>query len=486
MKTIRTKKLLATLIGGLMLPSLPAYALEKPNVVIMMVDNLGFGELSSYGSVRGVETPNLDKLASEGIRLTNFNVEPQCTPTRSAFMTSRRPLRTATQEVVWGMDYGLAQWEVTMANQFKSIGYNTGMYGKWHLGDIEGRTPIDQGFDEFFGVLNTSDESLYSSQLHWAEEDGVYPKIQDTINGKVIDVKNYDLQTRRTIDSEITERAITYINEQLDEGSPFFTFISFTQPHLPTLPHPDFEGKTGKGNYADVLMEIDHRAGQIVDAIDKAGERNNTLIIFMSDNGPEWHYPHHGISAPYRGGYFTALEGSIRVPFIASMPGTIKEGNVSDEIVHVVDVMPSVADLVGYKMPTDRNIDGITQLEFLKGNMEESNRDGFYISNNSIIQAYKYNNWKVHYYVQDTMPEGPQKRNIPAMFDLSSDPQEIYDMRADSVRILPEVVRRTVAVRQSLAACDTVPFPAPIGYKPECTNVKFDSSAPDGYRAARK
>ncbi|MCK6264447.1 sulfatase-like hydrolase/transferase [Vibrio sp. ZSDE26] len=484
---MQKKTILATALAGAMLPSISVASQDQPNVVVMMVDNLGFGELQSYGSTRGVATPNLDQLAEEGIRLTNFNVEPQCTPTRSAFMTGRRPLRTATTEVVWGMEYGMVNWEVTMANKFKEQGYNTAMYGKWHLGDTEGRTPLDQGFDDFFGVLNTSDESVYSSQLHFDKEDGNIPQIQDTIDGKIKDVKDFDLETRRTIDGEITDRAIKYINAQLESGSPFFTFVSFTQPHLPTLPHPDFIGVTGKGDYADVLHEIDYRAGQVIDTITEAGAREDTLIIWLSDNGPEWHYPHHGTAAPWRGSYFTALEGSIRVPFIASMPGTIKENNVSSEIVHVADVMPSLGELVGYEMPTDRHIDGISQWKFLKGEIEQSNRDGFYISNGQIIQAYKWNDWKLHFYDQDIMPEAPKKRQIPAIYDLSSDPQEMYDLRADGVRILPPVIKRVVEAKQNLAqSCDTIPFPAPKGYVPDCKGADFSNYVPDGYRKAEK
>jgi len=470
------------------LTSAPLYAAkqEQPNVIIMMVDNLGFGELSSYGSVRGVPTPNLDKLAAQGIRLTNFNVEPQCTPTRSAFMTARRPLRTATTEVVWGMEYGMVAWEVTMAEKFKEMGYNTSMYGKWHIGDTAGRTPTAQGFDKFYGVLNTSDESVYGAQLYY-KNDRKLPQIQKSDgNGGYTDVQEYNLDTRRTIDGDLTTAAITDIKANLKAGRPFFTFVAFTQPHLPTLPHPDFAGKTGKGDYADVLMEIDHRSGQIIDTVNQAGARENTLIIFVSDNGPEWHYPHHGISAPWRGGYFTALEGSIRTPFIASVPGMIKQGNVSNEIVHVVDIVPSVGKLVGFKMPNDRNIDGIDQWAHLKGDLKESNRDGFYISNGQILQAYKWENFKMHFYTQDTMPEGPVKRQIPAIYDLNSDPQEMYDLRTDAVWTMPRISEKMIQVQMGLAQCDTIPFPASTDYTPNCKGVDFSQNPVDGYRAASK
>lgn len=162
MKTVLTMLILCLI-------SLSTLAQDKPNVVVMMVDNLGWGELGVYGGgeLRGAPTPRLDKLASEGTLLQNFNVEPQCTPTRSAFMTGRRPIRSGTTRVVWGMLYGMTNWEVTLAELFSGAGYKTGMFGKWHIGDVAGRIPTDQGFDEWYGVANTTDESQYSSQFQY-------------------------------------------------------------------------------------------------------------------------------------------------------------------------------------------------------------------------------------------------------------------------------------------------------------------------------
>ena len=158
----------------------------KPNVVVMMVDNLGWGELGVYGGgdLRGAPTPRLDRLAQEGMRLQNFNVEPQCTPTRSAFMTGRRPIRSGTTRVVWGVLYGLTNWEVTMAELFSDAGYKTGMFGKWHIGDVPGRLPTDQGFDEWYGVANTTDESDYTSQFQFDPKSGRSPFIQEARKGE--------------------------------------------------------------------------------------------------------------------------------------------------------------------------------------------------------------------------------------------------------------------------------------------------------------
>jgi arylsulfatase len=212
----------------------------KPNVIVMMVDNLGWGELGVYGGgeLRGAPTPRLDELAQEGMQLLNFNVEPQCTPSRSAFMTGRHPIRSGTTKVVWGVLYGMTSWEITMAELFSEAGYATGMFGKWHLGDVKGRYPTDQGFDEWYGVLNTTDESEYTSQFGYDPEVVKAPQIQQANRGGELEnVKPYDVPARREIDGEIAEKAIDYMQRQVKTGKPFFNFISFTQPHIPTLPH---------------------------------------------------------------------------------------------------------------------------------------------------------------------------------------------------------------------------------------------------------
>ncbi len=198
------------------------YAADKPNVVVMMVDNLGWGELGVYGGgeLRGAATPRLDTLASEGMLLQNFNVEPQCTPTRSAFMTGRRPIRSGTTRVVWGMLYGLTNWEVTVAELFSGAGYRTGMFGKWHIGDVPGRFPTDQGFDEWYGVANTTDESQYSSQFQYDEDSGTTPMIVQALKGQMPgDVKPYDVPARRAIDAELTDRAIAFMRSSVTAAS---------------------------------------------------------------------------------------------------------------------------------------------------------------------------------------------------------------------------------------------------------------------------
>jgi arylsulfatase len=382
---METKKLLASLIIAVICVSLfltnsSAAKPEKPNVVVMMMDNLGWGELGCYGGgeLRGAPTPRLDRLAAEGMRLLNFNVENQCTPSRSALMTGRHPIRSGTTRVVWGQLYGMTGWEKTWPELMSEAGYATGMFGKWHLGDTPGRFPTDQGFDEWFGVANTTDESWYREQFGFDGEASIKAFIQEAKRGEnPRQVEAYTVAARRRIDSLLTDRAIDFMKRQTKAKKPFFAFIPYTQPHLPTLPHPDFDGKTGNGHYADVIAEMDHRAGQILDAIEELGIRENTIVIWTSDNGPEEAVGWHGTAGFWRGNYFTALEGSLRTSFLIRWPGKISPGSVNNEIVHITDMLPTFARIAGYEVPTDRQIDGIDQLDFFLGKQKESNREGF-------------------------------------------------------------------------------------------------------------
>lgn len=442
----------------------------RPNVVVMMVDNLGWGELGVYGGgeLRGAATPRLDALASEGLRLQNFNVEPQCTPTRSAFMTGRRPIRSGTTRVVWGMLYGLTNWEITIAELMSEAGYATGMFGKWHIGDIPGRFPTDQGFDEWYGVANTTDESEYSSQFQYDETVGTNPVISEAVRGEIPrSVKPYDIQARREIDADLNQRAIDFMARQVAGDQPFFAFIPYTQPHLPTLPHPEFDGRTGNGHYADVLAEIDFRAGEILDAIEDLDIRDNTVVIWLSDNGPEYFYPWHGTAGPWRGGYFTAWEGSLRAPFIIRWPGKIPEGSVSNEIVHVVDLLPTLGRIAGFDVPTDRMIDGVDQLDFFTGEQSHSNLEGFIVYNNDDVYGYKWRNWKMHLIELENMNSEPRQLNVPRIYNLLTDPKEQYQMQEEATWVLPVMFEKIVEFQQTLAEEPPIQLGTPDPYEPQ-------------------
>lgn len=444
----------------------------RPNVIVMMVDNLGWGELGVYGGgeLRGAATPRLDQLAEESMLLQNFNVEPQCTPSRSAFMTGRHPIRSGTTKVVWGMLYGMTSWEITVAELLSEAGYATGMFGKWHLGDVKGRFPTDQGFDEWYGVLNTTDESEYSTQFGFDPEVVAPPQIQQAKRGGDLEaVGPYDVPARREIDGEIARRAVRYMKRQVSAGKPFFAFVSFTQPHVPTLPHRDFAGRTGNGNFADVLAEIDFRAGQILDAVDDLGIRDDTLVVWMSDNGPEAVYPYHGTAGYWRGWYFTAMEGSLRAPFLIRWPGKIPAGRKSNEIVHVVDLLPTLARVAGFEVPEDRMIDGVDQLDFLLGKQQKSGREGFPAYNGDEMFAYKWRNWKVHLVRQEDPLDPPLRLNVPAVYNLTTDPKELYDTvpRGFSAGwVMPAVFQRIIEFQKTLAEEPPIPLGTPDPYRP--------------------
>ncbi len=450
----------------------PSMAAEKPNIVIMMVDNLGWGELGVYGGgvLRGAETPRLDKLASEGLRFLNFNVEPQCTPSRSALMTGRHPIRSGTTKVVWGMLYGMTQWERTIPELLSDEGYATGMFGKWHLGDTQGRFPTDQGFDEWYGIANTTDEAMYSSHYLYDADESVKPYVVEAVRGGVPkQVKEYDLKARQMIDGELTDKTIDFMKRSVKSKKPFFAFVPFTHAHLPTLSHPDFAGKTGNGAYADVLSEIDHRSGQILDALDDLGVAGNTLVLWLSDNGPEEIEGYHGTAGYWRGNYFTALEGSLRVPAMVRWPGKIPTGQVSNEIVHMVDVLPTLARIAGAEVPTDRIIDGVDQHDFLIGKEEKSNREGFPAFNGDDLFAYKWRNWKMHFIELDSMFGKPARLNMPHLYNLIEDPKELYPVDkidASASWVFPVVLKKVVEFQKTLAAEPPIRLGTPDPYVP--------------------
>lgn len=399
-----------------------------PNILFILMDNLGYGEVGCYGGgiLRGAPTPRIDAFATEGMRLLNFNTEAQCTPSRSALMTGRFPIRSGTTKVGRGNAlYGLTQWEVTIAEVLSARGYATGHFGKWHLGQTEGRYPNDQGFDEWYGIRNSSNESVWTEATGYDPKVANVPYIMEGRKGeKTRNVEVYDQAARRRIESEITRRSIDFMQRNVKAGKPFYAYVPFTLVHYPTLPHPDFKGKTGFGEFADSLAEMDHHVGQLLDAVKDLGIADNTLVVFTSDNGAEEMLPWRGWAGPWSGSYFTAMEGSLRVPFIIRWPGKVPAGKVSNEIVHEVDTYTTLASIAGAEIPKDRIIDGLDQTNFFLGKQENSNREGFPCYVADLLHAVKWRNWKVHYVWQEYAFDAPQPISNPRLFNLITDPRE--------------------------------------------------------------
>ena len=441
----------------------------KPNIVFILTDNLGYGEIGAYGGglTRGAATPSIDSLANEGMRFLNMNMETQCTPSRSSLMTGRWAIRSGTHSVPFGgVADGLTQWEVTIGEALSDAGYATGYYGKWHLGSHDGRLPNDQGFDEWFGIPRTTDEALWPSAAGWSPDIMPPEKIMEGSKGeKSRELAIYDVEQRRLIDAEITRRSVDFIKRQAKLGKPFFAYVALTQPHLPTEPNPAFKGKTGNGDWADMLAEMDFNVGQMLAAIDEAGVRESTIVVFTSDNGPEFVKPWDGWAGPWRGQYFTALEGGIRVPFLIRWPGKIDAGRVSNEIVHGVDMFATLARFAGAEVPTDRPFDSLDQSDFILGKTDKSAREAFPIWCADRLQAVKWRNWKLHFIRQDTMFDPPVKNPVPTIFNLYTDPRE-EKPTVDSWVVGP-VLKVVGEFEESVKQHPLIPMGTPDPYRPE-------------------
>ena len=411
---------------------------DKPNIVLVFMDNFGWGEpgFNGGGIIRGTETPRMDQLAREGLWLTNFNVEVQCTPSRSALLTGRYAIRSGNATVPLGEGvYGLVQWEITMAEMLAARGYATGMFGKWHLGRTDGRFPTDQGFDEWYGIPNSTDESPYASLEGFAESGVPETFVMEATKGNTPKkVRPYRLDYRALIDRDLTDKAMDFMERQVGAKKPFFVYLPYTATHFPTMPHPDYEGKTGNGAWADLLLQIDNYTGELLDKIDELGVADNTIFIFTADNGPEAlsfentsltvETAVHGSPGPWRGTLFTGFEGALLVPFVIRWPDKIKAGASSDEIVHAMDLFPTLAAFTGGMVPNDRVIDGIDMSEFFLGRKDKSGREGFIVYMGNDIFGVKWRNWKLHFKEQDSWNGELRTYTMPRVYNLLNDPQE--------------------------------------------------------------
>ena len=296
-------------------------------------------------------------------------------------MTGRLPIRSGIgKALAAGAPGGLHPWEITIAEMLGNAGYRTAIFGKWHLGTGEGRLPTDQGFDEWFGFETTD-------IIYWTGNAGVPLKdvdyIREAKKGEIPrNVRLYDEDTRRQIDRMVTDRAVDYIARNANGDRPFFLYVPFAFAHHPALAHPDFKGKSPAGEFGDSLLEHDHNVGRILDALTAAGIADDTMVVWASDNGPSplptvtpwWTI---GDSGPWRGEIGTVLEGNIRTPCIIRWPGRIPAGRVSNQIVAIVDLFPTLARIAGGKVPTDRPIDGVRLLHGTTGEIEPRDRPAF-------------------------------------------------------------------------------------------------------------
>jgi arylsulfatase len=456
---------------------------RPPNVVLMLSDNLGFGEIGVYGggALRGAPTPRLDRLAAEGLRFTNFNVEVECTPSRSALLTGRMPVRSGTWRAASpGLPGGLAPWEVTLAETLSDAGYATALFGKWHLGDAPGRYPTDQGFDRWWGFPFSTNVAAYTTQVGFDPAAAKVPHLMEGERGQEVrQVEPYTLENRPLIDERIAQKSIAYLRERAEEERPFFLFVSWSLVHHPYLPHPEFAGRSGNGPFADVMVEHDHRVGQVLDALQEAGIADDTIVIYASDNGPDSaHYPAVSNSGPYRGYLGSAYEGSIRTPLIVRWPTRVSPDRSTNEIVALVDLFPTLAKLAGAKVPDDRVIDGMDQTALLLGTTDRSARESVLIFSGRTLLAVKWRRFKVFFTGDDPSPRDRSWRRLwaPLAYNVEQDPREEVEITIDNLWLLQPVARK---IYEFLFSVEGEGLILPGGDEPEDATVEIPFQSQD-------
>ena len=413
---------------------------SKPNIVYILVDNWGWADLSVQGGT--IQTPNIDRLANEGLRLTNFNVQNQCTPTRSALHTGRLPIRSGTYKVpAPGEPDGLAAWEYTLPELLSDAGYATALFGKWHLGMSINKLPNTQGYDQFWGHREGTNAASYTSTAQFDPLVATTPHIWEGVKGKdATKVKPFDLTARATMDRDITEKSIAYIKKMAKSGKPFYNYIALTHFHPPFLVHPDFKNKSKAGVFADTVMEVDFNIGEILKAIKDAGIADNTLVILTGDNAAGA-FPVGGVASgevggsngPWRGGLSTAYEGGMRTPAMMRWPGNIPKGKVSDEIFADLDWYSTIAEIAGAKsrIPTDRPMDSMSQVDFLLGKQDKSNREHVVTFVGTDVWAVKWRNMKIHFKTAEGTHDKVATYTFPQVYDIKNDPSENFELWAN-------------------------------------------------------
>lgn len=462
------------LFALLLATSIAPAATRPPNVVIILADDLGYSDLGCFGAEK-IKTPNIDRLAAEGTKFTSFYVaQAVCSASRAALMTGCYANRVGMQGALnHTSKEGIHPDEFLLPELLKTAGYATAAFGKWHLGTYPAFNPLRHGFDEFLGIPYSNDNSKFHPSL--AKE---MPPLPFYDGLKVIETDpDQSHFTRR-----FTERATTFIER--NKSTPFFLYLPHVMPHVPIFASEPFRGKSAAGLYGDVVQELDWSVGEILDTLQRCGIERDTLVIFFSDNGPFLSYGNHaGTAKPLREGKLTTFEGGVRVPFIARWPDRVPKGGTCEEPVMEIDLLPTLAGLIGAKLPA-KKIDGLNILPLLEGKAEaKSPHEALIFYGGDELQAIRSGQWKLHFpHPYITVDGEPGRDGKPAQFgkmkpkaitqsgisgiasrhgyrveqtalalyDLKTDPGETHDVATDHPKVVEQLKKLAEPTRKEL------------------------------------
>lgn len=427
-------------------------AQTKPNIIIIYADDLGYGDLGCYGHPT-IKTPNLDKMAAEGLKFTQFYVGASvCTPSRAALLTGRLPIRNGMCSdrirVLFPFSTsGIPENEWTLAEALKEQEYHTAIVGKWHLGHLPGYLPLDHGFDRYFGFPYSNDMIEYPGRNPPA---GKYPPIPLYDQDKVIELE----PDQRQLTKRYTKAALEFIEENKTDN--FFLYMAHSFPHVPLFASEDFRGKSSRGLYGDVVEELDWSVGQIMDRIKSLGIAENTFVFFTSDNGPWLVKKEEGGSAGLlREGKGCTWEGGMREPAIAWWPGRIKPGETTESIATTMDLFATAVELAGGTLPTDREYDGTSMLQILENGTARIREEMFYYLGAELF-AVRKGPWKIHYKtLTPYVGQSIETHDPPLLYNVEKDPSESRNLASE----FPEVIKQLEEVAQ-MHRSTLVPVPS--------------------------
>lgn len=408
-------------------------AAAKPNFIVILFDDLGRGDIGAYGNTV-IRTPHLDRIAAEGVRLTEFySPSPTCSPARAALLTGRHPLRTGVTRVFVPKEkWGLPGAEITLAEHLRSAGYATACIGKWHLGGRKAFRPGLHGFDRFYGVLYSNDMTVLPL-LKW-------PRFELLDENTPVESP----AAPENLTRNYTAQAIRFL--EAESRRPFFLYLAHTMPHIPLAASAEFLGKSRYGLYGDVVEELDAAVGRILEAVETLGIDDETFVFVASDNGP---WPGDaktpgGSAGGLRGSKGTTWEGGLRVPFLARAPGRLPAGETRDGIATLMDLFPTISAAAGLALPAGTAYDGRNILDLLKG-AAASPHEQIFFSDTRRIHAARRGFWKLKLYERAVNRKGRARRarenRAPELYNLAADPGE----RRNVAREKPEIAARMLA-----------------------------------------